>query len=715
MNDKFRLRFYLFTALWLVLLGAALIPWEAAAQAGSSPWARHISATGADVDGYHVATDPAGNVYVAGNFTTTLSLGSTTFTGNGPDGFLAKYDAQGNVLWAYQVGGAGQQNVGAVATDADGNVFVGGQFTSAVSFGALALSAPGTVGYLAKFNAQGQPQWARVIGSGSGIAGISAVHADAVGALRIVGAYQQTTTVGPFPLTNGGSRSNTENTFLAGCSSTGAVLWATSLTSTENLYATDTALDGMGNLLLTGTLWGTGTFGTLAVTTVNPSQSAYVAKFNAQGTLQWVQQAGGTRTFGNSEGRAVAADATGNIYVGGFSTGPTSFGTLSHPDPNMYVARMDAQGNFVWVVADAQALYTDCRDLAVHPNGTLYAVGSFRYGMSAPPLALSNSGSSDAFLARYRTRDGQGLALSAGYSGTGADYGAHVAVDSYGNAHYTGQYRAGTGGTFYVYNHTLPGGPYYRMFLAREGAACPPATAPVIAGPASVCAGDTLTLTATTAAAPTLYQWSGPNGFTSSQATVRIPNPTAGTYQLTVNAGGCPATSAPYAVSVVLGPPQPTVSRQSSGATVTLTSSSLTGNQWYLNGAPIPGATAVTYTVSAGPSQAVYTVVVTNAAGCRSTPSAAQIITASRSSTAFLGLTVHPNPAPDGRIQVRWQPTAHPTYLRVVNGVGQLVLHRDVPAGVKALSLELANLPPGLYILQVGSTTALETMRLLRP
>lgn len=360
----------------------------------------------------------------------------------------------------------------------------------------------------------------------------------------MVGVYELTTTVGPFTLPHGSSRASVVNTFLADCSSTGTVLWATSLTSTEDLYAIDTALDGAGNLLLTGTLWGTGTFGTLAVTTVNPTQSAYVAKFDPQGALQWVRQVGGTRTYGNSEGRAVAADATGNIYVGGFSTGPTYFGTLTHPDPSMYVARMDAQGNFAWVVADAQALYTTCRDLTVHPNGTLYAVGTFRSYMGAPPFVLSNNGSDDVYLARYRTRDGQCLSLSAGRSGTGPDLGAHVAVDGAGNAHYTGQYRAGTGGTFYVYNHTLPGGPYYRMFLAREGASCSAAAAPVIAGPTSVCAGDTLTLTATTAATPSLYQWSGPNGFVSAQASVRVPNPAAGTYQLTVNAGGCPSTSA---------------------------------------------------------------------------------------------------------------------------------------------------------------------------
>ena len=62
--------------------------------------------------GNAVATDAAGNVYVAGTFEDTLTLGSgadtLTLTGNGSsDGFVAKYSAGGALIWAQALGGAG--------------------------------------------------------------------------------------------------------------------------------------------------------------------------------------------------------------------------------------------------------------------------------------------------------------------------------------------------------------------------------------------------------------------------------------------------------------------------------------------------------------------------------------------------------------------------------------------------------------------------------
>lgn len=717
MKYSLRVRFYLRVIqplCWLLLAVAGVVwPSDAAAQA-PSPWARAISASGADVSGNYITTDPAGNIYLAGSFQTTITIGTTSFTASGTDSFLAKLDAQGNVLWARQLGGASVQNVSALATDASGNVFVGGGFTTTLVLGTTTLSLPGSAGYLAKYNAQGQDQWARVISTGPATSAVTAIHADAAGALRLVGAYFQSVTVGTVALANGSSRLSAANTFVAGCSPAGVVQWASAITSPEDIYGTDATLDGAGNLIITGSLTGTARFGPLFVRGLNPDAgSVYVAKYNAQGTVQWVRQAGRTAFAGDAAGRAVAADAAGNVYVSGNSAGPAQFGALSHPDPQMFVAKMDPQGNFVWVVGDPVADYADGADLALHPNGSIYVVGTYRYYMAAGPHVMQNGGSNDVFLARYSSATGAGLELSGGNSG-GPDFGQHLAIDGYGNVHFTGQYRAGTGGAFAIRTHTLPGGPYYRTFIAREGAVCPPTAAPVIAGPASVCAGDTLTLTATTAASPTLYQWSGPNGFVADQATVRIPNAAAGNYQVTINAGGCPATSAPLAVAVVPGPPTPTVSAQYSGTTVTFTSSSPAGNQWYVNGTSVPGATAATYVVSSAASPATYTVVVTNAAGCRSAPSAPQVVTATRAATASMGLAVYPNPAADGQVQVSWRPTARPTRLRLVNSLGQLVRNHAVQPGAQAQSLELTGLSAGVYIVQLEGPTAIETRRLLR-
>ena len=92
---------------------------------------------------------------------------------------------------------------------------------------------------------------------------------------------------------------------------------------------------------------------------------------------------------------------------------------------------------------------------------------------------------------------------------------------------------------------------------------------------------------------------------------------------------GCPsAPSSSVAVTVTPTPATPTITPGGpttfcTGGSVTLTSSSASGNQWHLNGNPIGGEINQTYVATASGN---YTVVVT-ASGCPSAPSAATTVT----------------------------------------------------------------------------------------
>src|SRR5439155_15631577 len=96
-----------------------------------------------------------------------------------------------------------------------------------------------------------------------------------------------------------------------------------------------------------------------------------------------------------------------------------------------------------------------------------------------------------------------------------------------------------------------------------------------------------------------------------------------------VASSGC-TSAASNTISVTVNPSPATPTIAPGGATtfcqggsVTLSSSSSTGNQWLLNGAPISGATSATYSAT---SSGNYTVQVT-ASGCPSLPSAATTVT----------------------------------------------------------------------------------------
>ena len=83
---------------------------------GMKQYTRQLGAAGAETRGYSVATDPNGNVYVAG--TTNGGLDDNTLTGK-LDYFVTKYDSKGVKQYTKQVGGPLVETWGfSVATDA---------------------------------------------------------------------------------------------------------------------------------------------------------------------------------------------------------------------------------------------------------------------------------------------------------------------------------------------------------------------------------------------------------------------------------------------------------------------------------------------------------------------------------------------------------------------------------------------------------------------
>jgi uncharacterized protein YjdB len=96
------------------------------------------------------------------------------------------------------------------------------------------------------------------------------------------------------------------------------------------------------------------------------------------------------------------------------------------------------------------------------------------------------------------------------------------------------------------------------------------------------------------------------------------------------NANGC-STTVTQTITVHAYPPVPTITASGPtdicvGSSVTLSSSSATGNQWYKDGVAISGATNQTYTINSSGS---YSVTVTNVNNCSSTAASATVVTVS--------------------------------------------------------------------------------------
>jgi hypothetical protein len=115
----------------------------------------------------NMATDKGGNNYIAGYFNPGMTFGSTTLTSvNGTNSaFIAKFDRRGNPVWAKNAGGDGNDQAYNIVADPDGNLYVAGSFSQSITFGTRTLRA-GKEGdiFLAKYDSNGNLLWANQAG-----------------------------------------------------------------------------------------------------------------------------------------------------------------------------------------------------------------------------------------------------------------------------------------------------------------------------------------------------------------------------------------------------------------------------------------------------------------------------------------------------------------------------------------------------------------------
>ncbi len=105
--------------------------------AGNFLWARSLGSTSNDIPG-GISIDPTGNVIVAGGFNGTVDFdpggGTVNLTANGRDAFFAKYDVNGNYVWAKSIGSTGTETAYAITGDGSGGFYLTGEFSVSVDF-----------------------------------------------------------------------------------------------------------------------------------------------------------------------------------------------------------------------------------------------------------------------------------------------------------------------------------------------------------------------------------------------------------------------------------------------------------------------------------------------------------------------------------------------------------------------------------------------------
>ena len=284
--------------------------------AGDLAWVRQAGGTGQDT-GRDLAVDAAGNVYLVGGFEGTGSFGDVTLTSAGSsDAFLAKYDPDGNVVWARR-GGSDQGDLayGVAVTD-DGAAHVSGSFRGVAQFGGLPIQSAGATDvFVVQYDADGEPVWVEGIGAdGSEFTRGGGIGLDADGNVYVTGSFSNTILVASDVLVSTGFT----DVFVAKLSAEGDELWGRrgGGDGTNFSAALTVAENNVGVFVFaTGYIDGSGTFVEAPITT--QARDGYVAVFGGEGFLTSVDLIGGT---GQDAGTGIAS-YSGGIDIDVAATG----------------------------------------------------------------------------------------------------------------------------------------------------------------------------------------------------------------------------------------------------------------------------------------------------------------------------------------------------------------------------------------------------------
>lgn len=288
-------------------------------------WERHCGGgdTGNVMEG--VAVDGAGNVYVAGSFRGTITLGGGPLIAAGTrDIVVASFAPDGTHRWSKRFGGAsGDLSTG--ITVADGKVYVTGTVVGPVDFGTGVRPAAGgsDLFVLSMTSTDGAVRSAFTFGTADSDAASDVVVSPA-GDITVGGAFGR----GIIDLGGGHVLTGAAglNAFVASFSSAGTIRWARTLAGAADSFNQVHALavDAAGNVTVGGEFERGTDFGGGPVVSASVGRGdAFVASYTATGVYRW------SRVFGAEEGdttRDLAIDTAGAVIAGGYFQRTVDFG-----------------------------------------------------------------------------------------------------------------------------------------------------------------------------------------------------------------------------------------------------------------------------------------------------------------------------------------------------------------------------------------------------
>ncbi|MEC4987029.1 MAG: hypothetical protein SAJ37_22280 [Oscillatoria sp. PMC 1068.18] len=361
---------------------------------GEVIWVKHLGGRGRDF-AFDIVQDEQGNSLVTGLFSEQVNFDEFSLRSFGSgDMFTAKINSSGTVIWVKQAGGRSLDGGNEIATDQTGNALVIANTYGTVKVDDTFLRHQGSQDiFITKYNPNGTLLWAKQIAGENSEQG-RGISSDRANNVLVTGQFTGTINLSGKQLT---SRSQQKDIFLAKYDPNGNILWAKSFGGWGEDYGRGVAADERGNIYFTGVFSNQVEFDNYTLNSRAGSRDLFLAKADPNGKILWVRQMGGFRA---DEGSEIEVDAAGNAYISGEFSDRARFGSRqlnSLGARDLFVAKFDPQGNLKWLERAGGNGDDVNYGISLAPEGKVTTVGTFTNSAEFGNFRLTSPGNTTDF------------------------------------------------------------------------------------------------------------------------------------------------------------------------------------------------------------------------------------------------------------------------------------------------------------------------------
>lgn len=354
--------------------------------------------------------------------------------------FICKLDSFGNFTWGKQMGGNRFTIIKSLYVDSAGNIYTTGRFSGTADFDPGPATFNLTADYptnpecngifISKLDKDGQFKWAKQIGGNAPEYTGFGITVDRFGHVYTTGYIVGVTDMDPGSGTDNQGTNGVVNVFVEKLDNNGNFIFGKVFYGNHDADGQYIRTDYNGNIYTSGNFGGTVDFdpgpGTFNITVPLYSFTPFICKLDPSGNFIWAKQDMGNCPFavdqfqniitysGNSPGvlkkydingnplwtkitggspyityqsATIQLDAANNIFITGmfrdtrdFDPGPGVYNMTVHSggfNSDVFVNRLDPDGNFVWAVSFGSFYEDYAHSLALDRSGNIYTSGVY--------------------------------------------------------------------------------------------------------------------------------------------------------------------------------------------------------------------------------------------------------------------------------------------------------------------------------------------------